>query len=54
MAKDRDVKALEHKIAELAQKISNFEKYDTSNKKTKSLKILKLKYETELEEIQTQ
>jgi hypothetical protein len=52
MAKDRDIEILEHKIAELETKIANFEKYGISDKKTENLRILKLKYETQLEELQ--
>ena len=52
MSKERDIEILEHKIAELDTKIANFQKYDISDKKTENLRILKLTYETELEEIQ--
>lgn len=52
MSKDRDVQVLEHKIADLERKIVNFEKFNISDKKTENLRILKLKYETQLEEIQ--
>lgn len=51
MSKERDIEILEHKIAELETKIANFQKYGISDKKTENLGILKLKYETELEEI---
>jgi hypothetical protein len=51
MSKDRTVQVLEHRIAELDKKIANFQKYHIDEKKTENLKILKLKYETELEEI---
>ena len=51
MAKDRDIEILEHKIAVLETKIANFEKFDISDKKIENLRILKLKYETQLEEI---
>lgn len=54
MGKDRDVQILEHKIAKLEVKIANFEKFNISDKKTENLRILKLKYETELEEILAQ
>jgi hypothetical protein len=54
MAKDRSIEILEHKIAELEQKIANFEKYNIDDKKTENLRILKLKYETQLEEILAQ
>jgi len=52
MAKTRDEEILEHKIAELEIKIANFVKFGISDKKTENLRILKLKYETELQEIQ--
>lgn len=51
MSKDRDVQILEYKIAELDRKIKEFENHNISDKKTENLRILKLKYETELEEI---
>jgi hypothetical protein len=51
MNNERDVEILKHKIAELETKIANFQKYGISDKKTENLRILKLKYETELEEI---
>lgn len=51
MSKDRDVEILEHKIAKLEEKIANFQKFDISEKKTENLRILKLKYESQLEEI---
>ncbi len=54
MAKDRNVQILEHKIAELDKKIANFEKFHIDKKKTENLRILKLKYETDLEEIMAQ
>jgi hypothetical protein len=52
MSKERDIEILEHKIAELDTKIANFIKYNISSKKIENLRILKLKYETELEELQ--
>jgi hypothetical protein len=51
MSKERDVQILEHKIAELETKIANFEKFKISDKKTENLRMMKLKYETQLEEI---
>ena len=51
MSKDRSVAILGHKIAELELKIANFEKYNINDKKTENLRILKLKYETQLEEL---
>ena len=52
MSKERDIEILEHKIADLETKIANFEKYNISDKKTENLRILKLKYEDELTEIE--
>ena len=54
MSKQRDIEILEHKIAELDTKIANFEKYGISEKKTENLRILKLKYETQLQEVQAE
>ena len=51
MGKDNEVQILEYKIAELEKKIANFELYKISEKKIESLRLLKLKYETQLEEI---
>jgi hypothetical protein len=51
MSKERDIQILEHKIAVLEEKIANYVKYGISDKKTENLRILKLKYETQLEEI---
>ena len=45
------VEILEHKIADLTQKIENFKKDGIPDKKTENLRILKLKYETELQEV---
>lgn len=52
MSKERDIQILEHKIAELELKITNFQKYNISNKKKQDLEMRKLKYETQLEELQ--
>lgn len=52
MSKERDIQILEHKIAELTVKIANFQKYDISDKKRVDLEMKKLKYETQLEELQ--
>ena len=52
MSKEKDVQSLEHKIAMLEKKINNSEKNKTSKKRKKDLLMQKLKYETELEEIQ--
>jgi len=54
MTKERDIQILERKIADLEQKIINFEKYGISDKKKQNLEILKLKYEDQLIEIETQ
>ena len=54
MAKDRDIEILERKITELEVKIANFEKFGISNKKIENLRMLKLKYETQLEEIKAE
>jgi hypothetical protein len=43
---------LGHKIADLNKKIANFKKYDIDDKKIDALKLKKLKYESQLEEIQ--
>lgn len=51
MARERDIEILEYKIANLTKKILEFEKHDISIKKTDNLRMLKLKYETQLEEI---
>jgi hypothetical protein len=53
MSKERDIEILEHKIAVIDTKIANFEKYNISNKKIDNLRILKLKYEDQLEELQS-
>lgn len=52
MSKEKDIKILEHKIAELEIKIANFEKYNISEKKREDLEIKKLKYEDQLAEIE--
>ena len=52
MSKERDIQILEHKIAEIEQKILKFQEYGISNKKIERLEVLKLKYEDQLAEIQ--
>jgi hypothetical protein len=52
MSKERDIQILEHKIAELEQKILKFQEFGISAKKTEKLEILKLKYEDQLAEIE--
>lgn len=54
MNKGREIEILEHKIAELDVKIANFIKYDISDKKKQNLKLLKLKYEDQLLDMQLQ
>lgn len=51
MSKERDAQVLKNKIAELELKITN-KKYNISEKKIENLKILKLKLEDQLEEIE--
>ena len=52
MNKERDIEVLKHKIAELEEKIENFNKYNISDKKINNLEILKLKYEDQLAELE--
>lgn len=52
MSKQRDIEILETKIAEIEQKIINFEKYDISEIKRDKLVSKKVKYEAQLLEIQ--
>jgi hypothetical protein len=52
MSKERDMQVLEHKIAELEEKILNFEKFNIDIKKKQNLEILKLKYEDQLADLQ--
>jgi len=52
MSNENDVRILEHKISELEKKIVVFEQQNISQKKIDKLLMLKLKYETQLEEIQ--
>jgi hypothetical protein len=52
MGKEKDIQILEHKISDIETRIANFEKYNIVDKKIESLKILKLKYEDELAELQ--
>ena len=52
MSNENDVRILEHKISELEKKIVVFEQQKISQKKIDKLLMLKLKYETQLEEIQ--
>jgi len=51
MGKERDIENLEHKIAEIEEKLDNYEKYDLTEKKIHKLEILKLQYEDELSEL---
>jgi len=52
MSKEKDIRILEHKIADLEEKIILYEERNISEKKIDALKMKKLKYETQLEEIQ--
>lgn len=52
MSKEKDIRILEHKIADLEQKITTYEERGISEKKIDVLRMKKLKYETQLEEIQ--
>lgn len=52
MSNEKEVRILEFKIADLDEKIILYEKNDISKKKIDRLKMLKLKYETQLEEIE--
>jgi len=52
MSNEKEIRVLEHRIAMLGKKISDFEKHNIPEKKMNELKMKKLKYETELEEIQ--
>ena len=52
MSKEKDIENLQHKIADIETRIANHEKYNIADKKIESLKILKLKYEDELAELQ--
>ena len=52
MSKEKDIEILQHKIADIEARIANHEKYNIADKKIGSLKILKLKYEDELAELQ--
>lgn len=51
MSKERDIQILQHKIAELTEKIEKFIDYGISEKKKEALEIRKMKYEDELEAI---
>jgi hypothetical protein len=52
MSKEKDIRILEYRIADLERKILLYEERDISVKKIDALKMKKLKYETQLEEIQ--
>lgn len=52
MSKERDIQILQYKIADIDRKIIVYQDYDISDKKIDNLRILKLKYETQLEEIE--
>ena len=52
MSNEKEIRVLEHRIAMLGKKISDFEKSGIPEKKMNHLKMEKLKYETDLEELQ--
>jgi len=52
MSKERDIEILKYKIADLESKIQAFYDNGISQKKIDRLEMLKLKYETQLEEIE--
>lgn len=52
MSKERDIEILQHKIAELDVKITNFEKNKIPEKKIENIRIMKLQYEDELSDLQ--
>ena len=51
MAKEKDVRILEHKIKEISNKINKFIMYGIDEKKRNDLEMKKLIYETKLEEL---
>ena len=54
MNREREIQVLKYKIVDLEKKISNFEKFKISDVKTENLRILKLKYEDQLTELEFQ
>lgn len=52
MSKARDIEIMKHKVDEINIKLNNFIKYNISGKKIENLKILKLKYEDQLAELE--
>ena len=52
MSNEKTVQILEHKITDIDEKLLLYKERGISKKKIKSLEMKKLKYETELEEIQ--
>ena len=48
----REIEVLKYKINDLEKKIENFEKFKISDVKTENLRILKLKYEDQLTELE--
>lgn len=52
MSNEKEIRVLEHKIAALGKKISQLEKRNLPEKVMSNLKMKKLKYETQLEEIE--
>jgi hypothetical protein len=51
-SKARNIEILEYKINDLTILIANYEKYNISDKKIDNLRIKKLEYESQLEELQ--
>ena len=54
MNKKRETQNLENNIKNLENKINVMKKFGISDKKRENLEIMKLKYETQLEEIQAE
>ena len=52
MSNEKEIRVLERKIAILGKKISQFEKSNVPEKMMNDLEMKKLKYETDIEEIQ--
>lgn len=52
MSKEKNIQILEHKIADIDEKLLLYVERGISEKKIKSLEMKKLQYETQLEEIE--
>ena len=52
MSNEKNIQGLERRIKMLGKKIAYYEKNNISEKKITDVKMEKLKYETQLEEIQ--